>query len=104
MNFRLSEGQGEAIYEIGITDDGIPVGLTDEEFEETYETLKKMAAEINADVSIICEKVVEDKKKKEKKRVAEVLVRLFEDEKYLDLRLAVCGNVDSGKVRKKKKN
>jgi GTPase len=98
MSFRLSEGQGEAIYEIGISDDGIPVGLTDEEFEETFANLKKMAAELHADISILCEKVVEEKKSKEKKRVAEVLIRLFEDEKYLDLRLAVCGNVDSGKV------
>lgn len=98
MNFRLSEGQGEALYEIGVNDNGVTLGLTDDEYKETLENITKMATELKADVSIICEKMIESKKKDEKpKRCAELLVRLFEEGKYLDLRVAVCGNVDSGK-------
>jgi len=41
--------------------------------------------------------VILKKNKIQTKMVAELLVRSFEDGKYLDLRLAVCGNVDSGK-------
>lgn len=95
MNYRLAEGQGEAVYEIGVSDDGVPLGLEEEEYKETLETLKKMASELKADITILCERVIEDKKKV--KKVGEILVRLFEEGKYLDLRVAVCGNVDSGK-------
>jgi len=102
MNYRLAEGQGEAVYEIGVNDDGIALGLEDSEYKESIETLTKMAKELKADVTLLCERVIEDKKKKEEKspikKVAEILVRsISETGKYLDLRIAVCGNVDSGK-------
>jgi GTPase len=124
MKYRISEGQGEAIYEIGINDSGYPLGLEDDEFNESIDTLTRMAKELSADLSIICERDVPnetDKKKRSKsnasstdvkesigtdqqaiipikrKRVAEVLVRRFGEEDYLDVRIAVCGNVDSGK-------
>jgi GTPase len=142
MSYRLSEGQGEAIYELGIKDNGFPEGLDEDEFNESVETIKRMATELHADVSIICQKEVTlDKEKKgksskpsvmesieipikdtvsynttstiigdniatvqentdqivKKKKVAELLVRKFGDEQYMDLRIAVCGNVDSGK-------
>jgi GTPase len=137
MSYRLSEGQGEAIYELGIKDNGFPEGLEEDELNESIDTVKRMAAELHADVSIICEKEVggdvkpstSDKTKKgseqptttttaapattteadvvvessttatpqKKKKVIELLVRKFGDEQYMDLRLAVCGNVDSGK-------
>lgn len=62
LKYRLGEGQGEAVYEIGISDQGIPIGLEDNEFNETLDTLRKMAAALSADVSIICEKSVTRKK------------------------------------------
>nr|CAG4718452.1 unnamed protein product [Naegleria fowleri] len=117
MKYRLSEGQGEAIYEIGINDDGYPLGLSEEEYRETLSNIEKMAAELQANVSIICEKQVtseKDQKKSkkgsnekngssgdaqtaEKRWVAEVLVRRFGEEEYLNVNIVVCGNVDSGK-------
>eukprot|EP00761_Pharyngomonas_kirbyi_P000029 gb/GECH01000029.1/.p1 GENE.gb/GECH01000029.1/~~gb/GECH01000029.1/.p1 ORF type:complete len:586 (+),score=147.47 gb/GECH01000029.1/:1-1758(+) len=95
MKFRLAEGMGEALYEIGIQDDGLPAGLIEPEFEESIETLRKMAQELEADVTIVCEKTVQEKP--EKKKAAEALVRTYGEEDYLDLRIAACGNVDSGK-------
>jgi len=135
MSYRLSEGQGEAIYELGIRDNGFPEGLEEDEMNESIDTIKRMAAELHADVSVICEKEVGDIVSKDKaaasdkkadsgteqtattttptttpvepvtesttgqkkKKVVELLVRKFGDEQYMDLRLAVCGNVDSGK-------
>lgn len=95
LKYRLTEGQGEAIYEIGIDDDGFPKGLLDDEFDESIATLTRMAAELQADVTIVCEKVL--KEKEPRRRVGEALVRRYGEDEYLDLRLAVCGNVDSGK-------
>ena len=43
MKWRLREGQGEAIYEIGVSDSGIMTGLNDEDMADSIATLKKMA-------------------------------------------------------------
>ena len=43
MKWRLQEGQGEAFYEIGVEDNGIFAGLTDEEMVASLETLDRMA-------------------------------------------------------------
>ena len=43
MKWRLREGQGEAIYEIGVADNGLLRGLSDMEMDDSIATLKKMA-------------------------------------------------------------
>ena len=43
MKWRLKEGQGEAIYKIGVEDNGVCAGLTDDELEATVNTLETMA-------------------------------------------------------------
>ena len=43
MKWRLREGQGEAIYEIGVSDSGFMTGLSDEDMDDSICTLKKMA-------------------------------------------------------------
>lgn len=91
MKFRLQEGLGEAIYEIGIEDNGYPKGLSEKELKLSLETLKKMAQELNADITILREREGEIGK------VAEVLVRKLAEEDFLEIRIAVVGNVDSGK-------
>ena len=40
MKWRLQEGLGEAIYEIGVGDDGSLYGLTEEEMTKSLDTLK----------------------------------------------------------------
>ena len=43
MKWRLREGHGEAIYEIGVADSGAMRGLSDCEMEDSLSTLRKMA-------------------------------------------------------------
>jgi len=43
MKWRLQEGQGEAIYEIGVEDSGLLAGLSDAEMKASLETLQTMA-------------------------------------------------------------
>lgn len=43
LKWRCHEGDGEALYELGVSDDGEPVGLTESECAESLETLIRMA-------------------------------------------------------------
>lgn len=94
MKFRLEEGHGEALYEIGVADDGTPYGLDDVALEKSVETLKRMAKEINAEVSIVHVKAGT----RPNSTMLEALVRQIpSDASPIELRVAVVGNVDSGK-------
>lgn len=53
MKWRLSEGGGEALYELGVSDCGILIGMTDDEFSQSMETLRKMAHSLNAEISVV---------------------------------------------------
>ena len=48
MKWRLQEGDGEAIYEIGVADNGVLAGLTPDEMEASMNTLKQMASKLVA--------------------------------------------------------
>lgn len=50
---RLSEGHGNAIYEIGVADDGSFVGLSPEDMDVSLKTLHRMAEFLKADVTIL---------------------------------------------------
>ncbi len=43
LKWRLREGQGEAIYEIGVEDNGVCAGLNDADLEASLATLRTMA-------------------------------------------------------------
>lgn len=43
MKWRLQEGHGEAIYQIGVADCGLLRGLSDEDMQDSLSTLRKMA-------------------------------------------------------------
>ncbi|KAF9978016.1 GTP binding protein [Actinomortierella ambigua] len=53
LKWRLSEGHGSAIYEIGVADDGSFVGLSPEDMEISLQTLFRMADALSADVTIL---------------------------------------------------
>lgn len=91
LKWRITEGMGEAIYEIGVEDDGVPAGLSEEDLAASIHTLERMAKQLSADVTII------RKRDGESGKVAEVLVRRYATEEFLEIRIAVVGNVDSGK-------
>lgn len=44
--FRLSEGAGEAVYKIGVTDGGFPQGLSDAELQASIWTVRQMAEQL----------------------------------------------------------
>jgi len=62
LNFRLNEGKGQAIYRIGIEDNGNPKGIDDTHFigslstsitaDRQIETLYKMSRALNTDMMI----------------------------------------------------
>lgn len=97
MKWRLEEGQGEAIYEIGVEDNGLLVGLTDVELSASINTLERMAERLGATLTTLRKRDVDNDDGTEK-RALEILVRKVpEDQQFIDLRLTVLGNVDAGK-------
>ncbi|KAJ3068806.1 GTP binding protein, partial [Quaeritorhiza haematococci] len=114
MKWRLAEGHGEAIYELGVSDNGALVGLTPEDLEASLTTLRRMGNVLKADVSIIRERLVSGevidnsyrglaspppRQINAVRKVAEVLVRkcLTDDHHFLEIRVAIVGGHDAGK-------
>ena len=92
MKYRLSEGGGEAIYVLGVSDDGEPIGLSEEELSETLLVLREVARRIGAKTKVI------RRRRGKKGSIVEVLVRFSREEKPpIIVSLAVLGNVDAGK-------
>ncbi len=93
MKWRLREGQGEAIYEIGVEDNGFLAGLDDQDMASSLETLREMAKRLDATVEVLRERRLNAQK-----TVAEVLVRKVPDDQHaIDLRVCVLGSADVGK-------
>ena len=126
MRYRVDEGSGEAIYVIGVTDDGNLEGVDDSEFIESFNNLSLAARENNYSITMLAsrdlktqkrnsrikrrKKVLEKYKgeykgeykgkykgKSQIKKVYELLVREKNDQKYIDIKVAVAGSVDVGK-------
>ncbi|XP_022900782.1 GTP-binding protein 2 [Onthophagus taurus] len=93
MKWRLREGQGEAIYEIGVEDNGVLTGLSDRDMLDSLSTLKEMAYKLGATTTILRERTLDNG------RIAtEVLVRKVpDDQNNIEIRVAVLGNADAGK-------
>lgn len=70
MKWRLREGHGEAIYEIGVEDTGMLTGLSVDDMKSSLYTLDQMADKLGATTSVLRERSV-----RKDKMVAEVLVR-----------------------------
>ena len=92
MKYRLQEGNGECLYEIGLKDNGFPEGITQEEFEETHQNLIKIADNNQASVKLL------QKKNFKNKFLGEFLIRENpQNQNYIDLSILVAGNVDAAK-------
>ncbi|KAJ4948593.1 hypothetical protein JOQ06_020126 [Pogonophryne albipinna] len=97
MKWRLQEGRGEAVYQIGVEDNGILAGLSEEDLRTSLNTLHELAEKVGADITVLREREV-DFDSDVPRKIAEVLIRKVpDDQQFLDLRVAVIGNVDSGK-------
>uniref|UniRef100_A0A182PJ28 Tr-type G domain-containing protein n=1 Tax=Anopheles epiroticus TaxID=199890 RepID=A0A182PJ28_9DIPT len=93
MKWRLREGNGEAIYEIGVSDSGHLHGLNDADMTVSLQTLNQMARKLDASTSILRRKSLADHRS-----VVEVLVRKIPDDQHnIEVRVAVLGGADAGK-------
>ncbi|KAJ1547403.1 GTP binding protein [Nowakowskiella sp. JEL0078] len=97
MNWRLAEGHGEALYEIGVSDNGELTGLSKEDLDSTIFTLKKMAVVIGAEVMI--NRILDVSTNLERKNVAEMKVRrqASAEQHFTEIRIAILGGHDAGK-------
>lgn len=93
MRYRCDEGSGEAIYVIGVEDCGSLVGVDDDEFTESFNNLSLAADKNNYSMSMLSSKNVTNNKK-----VYELLIRENNKQSYINIKVAVAGNVDSGKT------
>jgi len=93
LKWRLREGGGEAIYEIGVEDSGILAGLPSFEMEASLKTLALMASELGATTTVLRGRDVGHGR-----TVTEVLVRKVPaDQHTIEVRVAVMGSADAGK-------
>lgn len=94
MQFRVSEGHGQCLYELGVSDDGVPKGLPQRDFEESVDTIRRMAATLGFDMTIVQQCVVSEQP--ERLLCGELLVSRRHAGSH-DVSLAFCGAVGSGK-------
>lgn len=59
LKWRIREGHGEAILFLGVKDDGLFVGLTQEEIRLSLQTLERMSSKIGAKMTVVKERLVE---------------------------------------------
>ena len=83
MKWRLQEGDGEAIYEIGVEDNGMFVGLTREELDSSLNTLNVMASKLGAHTTLLRRHAVSGEDSSSIRLVAEVLVRRVPDDQQV---------------------
>jgi len=93
MRYRMNEGGGECIYYLGVTDTGGLMGITDQEYNQTMEIFNKIVEKNNFSFTLLSEKQVSE----EPRKIYEFLVREVNKSKYVDLKIAIAGNVDSAK-------
>jgi GTPase len=91
MKYRIHEGSGEAIYMIGVLDNGLVQGIEEKEYLETIDNLKKIALKIDCIITKISENISNNLYS------SEYLIRENDTNTYIDLKIGVAGNVDAGK-------
>lgn len=94
MKWRLREGQGEALYQIGVRDCGRVHGLARGELRSSLRTLRRMAARLGASCALVARGHLPGTKRAR----AEVLVTKVPDDQHnIEVRVAVMGSNDAGK-------
>eukprot|EP00056_Hartaetosiga_gracilis_P013225 m.216809 g.216809 ORF g.216809 m.216809 type:complete len:596 (-) comp13810_c0_seq5:2845-4632(-) len=94
MKWRLAEGGGEAIYQIGVGDDGSLHGLSVDELQLSLHTLATMAERVGATFTLLRRSPSIDGKS----HIAEVHVRRADDaHHFVDVRVLVMGDSGCGK-------
>lgn len=95
MKFRLREGNGECFYQIGVEDNGNPLGLSEEDLKASLETLFIMTSRICAKMHIL------SYSQGKEGFITEIMVTKAEDIKkerdYVEIRVGLLGEESSGK-------
>jgi len=93
MKFRLEEGCGECFYEIGVEDNGNPLGLPLEELEQSVENIKLIVSKLNATADII--KIYQGRNG----LIAEVMIKVKEEiqRDKIEIKIGLLGGEGSGK-------
>ncbi len=91
MKYRMERGDGEAIYFIGVDDNGNLIGLSEKEIEESLFVLKSVAEEINS-IILKVEKYPGDNGD-----IARVSIGKNNGFKRAHILVGVAGHVDHGK-------
>jgi len=92
MNYRLNEKGGEAVYVIGVSDKGEPVGLSDEELEISLKNLQRIAERIGAKCTVLREA------NGKLGKVVEVLVRRYKQDLPILVTITTLGQANHGKT------
>lgn len=110
MQYRLTEGNGEAIYRLGVQDNGFSVGLGDEDLGRSLHTLRTVARVLETN-KVFCRVDLHHVAKGAVGKVAEVRVLRLQKERKVsedpgtdqqqladsDIRICCTGGVGSGK-------
>jgi elongation factor 1-alpha len=91
MKYRMEKGGGEAIYFIGVHDEGHLIGLPEEEYDESIFVLDNIAQEIGAKILDL------EKHPAHHGSVAKVLIGKSRKNTKGHLLIGVAGHVDHGK-------
>jgi len=94
MKYRMERGDGEAIYFLGVYDNGTLKGLKNLEMEESLFVLNKIAIEADATILTVERHSLDDDQNRE---VAQVLIGKPRKSKQDHLLIGVAGHVDHGK-------
>ncbi|XP_036417976.1 GTP-binding protein 1 isoform X2 [Colossoma macropomum] len=89
---RMDEGCGETIYVVGVGSDGGDYGLNESDMEASVATVQSLCEQIEADLILLRERTEAGG------QVRDYLIRRRVGEAdFLEVRVAVVGNVDAGK-------
>ena len=91
MKYRCEEGSGECIYNIGVDDDGVLIGITSEEYKTTIDILQQAANMNNYILTEIGKTEIF-----KNKFIYEVHIR-EKAGNYIDLKVAIAGSVNAAK-------
>lgn len=94
LQYRIDEGSGEAFYYLGVMDNGSINGLDEKDFDESLKNLMILCQRLDCCLQLVRE-IVSDTDNT--KKSAEYVIRKNLKQVFLDLKIGVIGNVDSGK-------
>lgn len=91
MRYRLSQGNGQCIYLLGVSDSGELYGMDPVEFEETMKVMKQICGECDCVMTLLQDVEFEGRK------IQKYLVREHNPVDYKNIRIGTLGRVDAGK-------